>query len=385
MSALIWVVALALVVFGYSKLWERYTAGKIKLTIRIAEENIYDGEEVEVWTVLENESWLPIPWLELVMGLPSALRVLEGDEERTEVAYRTFLLPRQRVQRMHKIRVKRGMHRLNKAEIQYGDGIGLKGLFEQMHIFGRILVRPRIAEDFEVNLRLQELVGERSVVRWYQEDASRLIGIRSYIQGDPYKAIHWRATARTGELMIKQFDTTSETDFYVVMNVQFFATYWWGTIREVVEQQCRITAKMFQDAEAQSFPFGLYTNASWSGAGSLNVPLQNLPCQMDAMLMALGDLSYKPNAPFEDVLRNLRGRLHNRSTLVVITPYWDENIAMEIEMLRSEGHQLLLIAMDTIADSLHGLSPAIPVLPLHVEHAKVEQLEELAGGEEVPA
>ncbi|ASS74779.1 hypothetical protein CIG75_07175 [Tumebacillus algifaecis] len=385
MSALLWVVALVAVIYGYSKLWERYTAGKIKLTIRIDEEIIYDGEEVEVWTVLENESWLPIPWLELLMGLPSSLRVIEGAEEKEEIAYRTFLLPRQRVQRMHKVRVKRGTHRLVNAEIQYGDGIGLKGMFEQLHLFGRIQVRPRVAEEFDIDLRLQELVGEKSVVRWYQEDSSRLIGIRSYMQGDPYKAIHWRATARTGELMVKQFDTTSETDFYVVMNVQFFATYWWGTIKEVVEQQCRIAAKLFQRAEEQAFPFGLYTNASWSGAGSLHIPLQSLPGQMDAVLAALGDLSYKPNSPFEDILRNLRGRLHNRSTLVVITPYWDDRIAREVEMLRSEGHQLLLIASDHIADQLPGLSPSIPVVPLHVENAEVEQLEGQGGSEEVPA
>ncbi len=385
MSALIWVVALVAVVYGYSKVWERYAAGKIKLTLRIDQEVIYDGEEIEVWTVLENSSWLPIPWVEFLMGLPSSLRVKEGEEWREEISYRTFLLPRQRVQRMHKILVKRGTHRLSKAEIQYGDGIGLKGLFEELHWFGRIMVRPRVAEEFDLDLRLQELVGEKSVLRWYQEDSSRLIGIRSYMRGDPYKMIHWRATARAGELMVKQFDTTSETDFYVVMNVQFFKTFWWGTIKEVVEAQCRAAAKLFQLAEAESFPYGLYSNASWSGAGPLTVPISNLPGQLDSMLAALGDLSYKPNTTFYELLQSVRIRLHNRSTLVLFTPYWDDKIALEVELLRADGHRLILIALERIADQLHGLSPSIPVVPLLVEATEVDQLDEEGKGKEESA
>jgi uncharacterized protein (DUF58 family) len=380
MSALIWVISFASVIYGYSKLWERFTAGKVKMTIRLEEDVLYDGEEAALWTVLENTSWLPIPWIEFLMGLPSALRVKEGEEWKQEIAYRTFLLPRQRVQRKHIILVKRGTHRLPKAEIQYGDGIGLKGMLEELNCFGRIMVRPKPAEEFGVNLRLQELVGEKSVVRWYQEDCSRLLGIRSYRQGDPYKMIHWRATARTGELMVKQYDTTSETHFLVVMNVQFFETYWWGTIKEVVEQQCRVAAKLFQDADAESFPFGLITNASWSGLGDLTVSVSSQPGQMEEVLTALGDLSYKPNRPFAEVLQNLRGSLHNRSTLVIITPYWDLQIALEVERLRAEGHQIVLVALKRIADSLHGLAPVVPVIPLVVEDAEIEVLE---GKEEV--
>ncbi len=38
-----------------------------------------------------------------------------------------------------------------------------------------------------------------------------LYGVRGYVSGDPLRQVHWRSTARTGELMVKEFEAGSHT------------------------------------------------------------------------------------------------------------------------------------------------------------------------------
>ena len=42
-------------------------------------------------------------------------------------------------------------------------------------------------------------------------------GIREYVQGDPIRHIHWKTTARTGKLMVKEFDTGSGLNLAVML------------------------------------------------------------------------------------------------------------------------------------------------------------------------
>lgn len=377
MIALLWILSLALAIYGYSHFWAKTTSGQVVLQIRTSDEMIVEGDQAEIWTVLENRSWMPIPWFEIAHPVPEGMLVLDGNEWRTEIVYRTYLFPRQRVQRRHIVRCdRRGLHRFERAEIQFGDGIGLKDIHDNLLSGAQIVVRPRLLGEDQLPVRLQELVGERAVVRWYQEDTSRLQGIRSYQLGDPYKNIHWAATARTGQLMVKQFETTSETDFYVVLNTQFFEPYWLGNIKAVIDQQCRLAATYFQLAADQGYSYGLYTNASWVGAGPLHVPCDRLPSHFDTMYQALGGLIDRANCPFVDVLEGLRGRLRNSSTLVVMTGFWSDEIAMAVEHLRSEGHNIVVVAYDKVAERLQGLSHSVPVIPLIVEDAVEEMFEE---------
>lgn len=377
MIALLWIISLALAIWGYSHFWAKITAGQVTLSIRINEEMIVEEDVVEIWTVLENRSWMPIPWFEVTHPVPEGLLVQDGEFWRDEIIYRTYLFPRQRVQRRHLVRCeKRGVHRFERAEVQFGDGIGLKDIHDVLLTGAHLIVRPRLLENDQLPVRLNELIGERAVVRWYQEDTSRLQGIRSYQLGDPYKNIHWAATARTGQLMIKQFETTSETDFYVLLNTQFFDPYWLGNIRAVLEQQCRLAATYFRLAADLGYSYGLYTNASWVGVGPLSVPCDRLPGHFDTLYGALGGMIDRANCPFSDVLESLRGRLRSGSTLVIMTGFWNEAIAMEVEHLRGEGHNIVVIAYDKIAGQMRGLSPAVPVIPLIVEDAVAEMFDD---------
>jgi hypothetical protein len=55
----------------------------------------------------------------------------------------------------------------------------------------------------------QRPIGEVSVARRLFEDPTRNAGVRPYQVGDPLQRVHWRATARTGELQCRVFEPTT--------------------------------------------------------------------------------------------------------------------------------------------------------------------------------
>src|SRR5438552_3227765 len=44
--------------------------------------------------------------------------------------------------------------------------------------------------------------------------------IRDYQPGDSFNRIHWRSTARTGQLMVKEFELDPTAEVYLVLDMQ---------------------------------------------------------------------------------------------------------------------------------------------------------------------
>ena len=93
MNLILWMILLAGMVWVYGELWIKATTGKIRWTIEISEEPIMEGDEVQLWTSLENHSLLPIFWIHLIQPLPEGVGIRLEKEVGTRIVSRTFLLP----------------------------------------------------------------------------------------------------------------------------------------------------------------------------------------------------------------------------------------------------------------------------------------------------
>jgi uncharacterized protein (DUF58 family) len=101
---------------------------------------------------------------------------------------------------------RRGYHQIGPLVVETGDLFGLHRrcrVLAQPHF---LLVYPTVSplEGFELASRRP--VGEIRLSHRLYEDPTRIAGVRRYEAGDPLNRIHWRATARTGELHSKVFE-----------------------------------------------------------------------------------------------------------------------------------------------------------------------------------
>jgi uncharacterized protein (DUF58 family) len=102
----------------------------------------------------------------------------------------------------------RGYYQLGPLLLETGDVFGLHRRFRIAGEPHFALVLPKVLPLQGYNLASRRPMGEIRVVHRLFEDPTRLAGVRPYQQGDSLNRIHWRATARTGELHSRIFETS---------------------------------------------------------------------------------------------------------------------------------------------------------------------------------
>ena len=170
------------------------------------------GETVKVVVKLENTGRLPIGWLLVEDMLPEyALRqkpprltikgrriavVLIGAGQTKTVKYKiTFAM--------------RGYYQLGPTFAETGDVFGLHRRHRILSDPAFVLVFPKILPLLQYEVASKRPIGEVRLANRLFEDPTRTSGVRPYVVGDPLQRVHWRATARTGELHCRVYEPTS--------------------------------------------------------------------------------------------------------------------------------------------------------------------------------
>jgi uncharacterized protein (DUF58 family) len=211
LNLLVYAMYVLLGILLLSRFFTRAWTEKIVVT-RQAEGDVFEiGEGLEVTVEVENRGVLTVPWLlieeslprEAITQMPHRLRV-EGDRfdltslkrrDSTVLNYTvTFLM--------------RGYYQLGPLQLETGDVFGLHRRFRVAGEPHFALVLPRVLPLQGYNLASRRPMGEIRVVHRLFEDPTRLAGVRPYQHGDPLNRIHWRATARTGEIHSRVYETS---------------------------------------------------------------------------------------------------------------------------------------------------------------------------------
>ena len=80
------------------------------------------------------------------------------------------------------------------------------------------MVYPRIVPLRGYDIASRRPIGDVTLAHRLYEDPTRIAGVRSYETGDPLNRIHWRASARTGQLHSKVYDPSSLTGATLVVD-----------------------------------------------------------------------------------------------------------------------------------------------------------------------
>lgn len=105
--------------------------------------------------------------------------------------------------------VRRGYYQVGPLLLETGDLFGLVRRFEAGEKAHYVTVHPEIVPLSTYRVAAPKAVGEVRVERRIFEDPSRLHGVRAFQPGDKLSRVHWRATARTGELQTKVYEPSA--------------------------------------------------------------------------------------------------------------------------------------------------------------------------------
>jgi uncharacterized protein (DUF58 family) len=178
------------------------------------------NDHIGVSLDLVNTGALPIPWVLLEDALPE--RALMYDPPSLDVQNSriklTMLKPNQNKRLQYSfICNRRGYYQLGPTILETGDLFGLHRRYQIAAAPQFLTVYPRIVPLDGYDLASRRPIGEIKMTHRLFEDPTRIAGVRAYQAGDPLNRIHWRATARTGQLHSKIYEASSVAGVTIMM------------------------------------------------------------------------------------------------------------------------------------------------------------------------
>jgi uncharacterized protein (DUF58 family) len=233
-------VLMATILFGRwsTIVWAKSIDGSREVSRLIAE----TGDLVAVNIRVENKGQFPIPWLLLEDQLPkSALSArppaLAVSGSRIQLCW---LAPKGKKVLHFQLECKRrGYYQIGPLTLETGDLLGLHRRYRVVAEPHFLMVYPKIVPITGYDVSSKRPIGEMRMTHRLFEDPTRTSGVRPYQNGDPLNRIHWRATARTGELHSRVYEPTSVAGATILLD---FHEHAFPIGNEPVRSELAITA-----------------------------------------------------------------------------------------------------------------------------------------------
>jgi uncharacterized protein (DUF58 family) len=117
----------------------------------------------------------------------------------------------------------RGAHRIGPFEVTLSDPFGCAVRKAELGGSDVVLVTPTVFELARIDLRLSSGDGAEQVSRRLVGAGEQDVIARKYLPGDSMRRVHWPATAKHGELMVRQDDQRNDQDAVIVLDPASFA------------------------------------------------------------------------------------------------------------------------------------------------------------------
>jgi uncharacterized protein (DUF58 family) len=170
------------------------------------------GDRVAVVVNVRNRGMLPVAWLLLEDLLPLSALIyrppnLEVEGQRLQLKMVAGHGKCAVLYQLHCNR--RGYYQIGPLVLETGDLFGLHRRYRVATEPHFLLVYPEVVPLLGYDVASRRPIGEIRLQHRLYEDPTRIAGVRRYEAGDPLNRVHWRATARTGQLHSKVYEAST--------------------------------------------------------------------------------------------------------------------------------------------------------------------------------
>lgn len=321
-------------VYIAARLWMHHTYRKLSIT-RTFSDRVFCGETVTIDLVVKNGSRLPVPWIELLESTPTELTLQHFQEQVVTLGPRE-----RRVFRYTLAARRRGYYEIGPLALHAGDLLDIERKYAQWAETRPLIVYPRI-----VPLARPTLPSHSALVALPSrsplfEDASRIRGVRDYQRGDSPRRIHWSATARTGQILVKQLQPAIARDTLVCLDLDT-GSYDNRYHTDAVEMAVVVAASLANRViVTEGLPAGLLTEA-WDPMAedkrTFVLPASRERTHLMGILEVLARIETTRDIPMAVLLQRHRASLPWGTTVIVVTGSASEELAETAISLRRGG------------------------------------------------
>ena len=340
MDDLFFLVYLGILVVGGAYVLTRLGLADLEAGYAVNQLSGHVGDGIRVTYTLRNTSRLPKPWLEvhnptsLPAGLPGRAIALPGRTERTWLIRSPL--------------TRRGHFRIEPLQIRTGDPFGF---FESSASVGsgvNVTVYPRLEPVPLWKLPAANLDGSQATRERTLQATPLATTVRPWAPGDAFNRIHWRSTARHGDIQVKEFDLEQTADAWIVLDLERSPQRGSGD-DSTIEVGVRVAAAVADKGLVENRSVGMTVNAHRLAqlqpdrGGRQHLKVMQLLAAVD------GDGA----TPLAEALVGSVSRIRRGMTAIVVTPSLNRDWIKPLASLRTRGISCVAITLDVPAFEAH--------------------------------
>lgn len=287
------IIFLVLGILAVSILWNVYYkrrwAQHITVRLWFGADAVYAGQETKLYEVIENRKRMPVPVLEV--GFHAKKELDFTGIENTNVSDYIYkrdvfaVLGMQRITREIPVKCKkRGKYAVSDADLTTYTLLYRKRYSEGIETDAGIYVYPEMTDVSEIVTICERMLGILQCSKRMYEDPFAFRTIRAYTTDDPMKTINWKASAKTGTLMVNTFDSVLSQKAMVFLDVEDTGIL---KYEDLVEAGISISASIARRLLRRNIEVGFAYNGNRKRENGNNENYRFLPTNKKSSLVML--------------------------------------------------------------------------------------------------
>ena len=332
--------------------WGLVVALQVAVLYRVRAGNYTAGDPLEVELQVANDGWLYAPTVTLRDGPDSALAFGTGPR-----AERYSLPPLSRLDLQRTLAARRGQYRLGPVELGTEGPFGLFAWTWRLYSEREITVLPRLHPLPLWPLEQAEAYGRAVRGPSPYLDPTQVVSTRPMLPGDSPRRIHWKRTAHTGSLQVREVEPASGGQGILVLDLWASA---YGRARD--GQSLDAAAEIAAAVGHAILRSGAVLSCLGTGKAPIRLERLRGVRALGELLDALATAAADGPRPLRDWLPDVAISTPSRAVVVLVTPTHPSAWAMALPAILARG--ATVAALLTVPAGGHGEGLAAAVADL---------------------
>lgn len=302
---LIFALGAAALFFLWNRYYQKHWDKGLGVQLKFERDYAYAGEETALSLAIENRKRLPIPLLEAAFQVRRELAFVGVENTKTsDYTYKRdifSMLGRQRIiRRLPLYCTKRGFFEIREVNFTSYSLFHNKSFLAGRRVQTQFFVYARRVDVSKLLIQCERLSGTNQCARRLYEDPFAFRGIRAYTNQDPMKTINWKATAKSGQMMVNTYDSTQMERVMLYLDVADT-----GILKQerLLEESISVAATLAQKLMGKGMEVGLAVNCRDEAGDPFCLMPEHGRSQRSRIEQLLANLTGKePAAPFGEIL-----------------------------------------------------------------------------------
>ncbi len=347
MHLILIVSLIGIIYFIQERLYRKYWKKGLRTGLTFSREYMECGEEAELALEIENDKALPLPVFHYKFSVDRALRFRDMENSVvTDFYHRNdvfSILGHQKIRRTLEFSgSERGHFRVESVNIMVRDFFMLRLFAMNKKEDVGIYVFPKKIDVERLMSLTRGRVGEMTARRSLIEDPLTFRGLRDYQSGDPYHAINWKQSARTGEWKVNLYEATQDAQVRILLNLDTDSMIRADRLlEEAISLASSLARAHLQKKERVSaWANGLTEEGDTLDAPGLGSELSH-GITIDKYLTMIRGSEGKD--AFLGILDSEITSINRNTLYLVVSPYYKEDLLQRLDRLQKEDATVLCV------------------------------------------